>query len=486
MEATAHEHNEHHGHHEPLPTSGRALSTVALSATLHCLTGCAIGEILGMVIGTALGFSDLGTIALAVGLAFLFGYALTSLPLLRAGLALSAVIPIALASDTASIAVMEIVDNGILLVIPGALHAGLDEALFWGALSVALVIAGAFAFPLNRWLIGRGKGHAAVHETGIHGGPDPRLVGVIAAVAAVFGTAVLVGELVGGDESEGSGGGHSAMSDESPAGGSEGGHGGEGEGEQDAVRGLAVSENGMKLELAQTELPRRKRSELSFRILGNDGEAVRDFEVEHEKRMHLIVVRRDMEGFQHLHPTMAADGMWSTPLTLAEAGSYRVFADFKRGGKNATLASDLAVDGPASWEPIPASADTARATGDFDVRLSGERSSAGSESELSFEVTRDGRPVKVDPYLGARGHLVALREGDLAYLHVHPVEAGSGSGEGEHGEAEGGHDAGEAKSEDGPIAFATEFPTDGRYRLFLQFQVDGEVQTAAFTREVRR
>ena len=126
MEATAHDQHDHHGHHEPLPTSGRALSSVALSATLHCLTGCAIGEVLGIVIGTALGFSDLGTIALAVGLAFLFGYALTSLPLLRSGLALSAVIPIALASDTASIAVMEIVDNGILLVIPGAMHAGLE------------------------------------------------------------------------------------------------------------------------------------------------------------------------------------------------------------------------------------------------------------------------------------------------------------------------------------------------------------------------
>ncbi|HEX8067463.1 MAG TPA: DUF4396 domain-containing protein [Thermoleophilaceae bacterium] len=213
VEATTHEH-EHHGHHEPLPTSGRALSTVALSATLHCLTGCAVGEVLGMIVGTALGLSNLGTIVLAVALAFLFGYTLTSLPLLRAGLALSAVVPVALASDTASIAVMEIVDNAIMLVVPGAMEAHLDDVLFWGALSVALVIAGAFAFPLNRWLIGRGKGHAAVHETGIHGGPDPRVVGAIAAVAAVFGTAVLVAELVSGDESEGHGGANSSMSEE--------------------------------------------------------------------------------------------------------------------------------------------------------------------------------------------------------------------------------------------------------------------------------
>src|ERR671916_1488125 len=143
MDAAAHAHE----HHE-MPTSGGALTAVALSATLHCLTGCAIGEVLGMVIGTALGFSDLGTIALAVALAFLFGYLLTSLPLLRAGLALAVVIPIALASDTASIAVMEIVDNGIMLAVPGAMEAGLTNVLFWGSLSVALVIAGVFAYPL--------------------------------------------------------------------------------------------------------------------------------------------------------------------------------------------------------------------------------------------------------------------------------------------------------------------------------------------------
>src|ERR687892_107932 len=137
----------HHQHHHEMPTSGGALTVVALSATLHCLTGCAIGEILGMVIGTALGFSDLGTIALAVALAFLFGYSLTSLPLLRAGLAFGAVVPIALASDTVSIAVMEVVDNAIMLAIPGAMEAGLDNELFWGSLSVALVIAGAIALP---------------------------------------------------------------------------------------------------------------------------------------------------------------------------------------------------------------------------------------------------------------------------------------------------------------------------------------------------
>jgi len=140
-----------------------SLNRVAFSATVHCLTGCAIGEVLGMVIGTALGFSDLGTIALAVALAFLFGYSLTSLPLLRSGMALGAVIPVALAADTISIAIMEIVDNAIMLLIPGAMDAGPTSLGFWAALAAALLIAGAVAYPVNRWLIRRGKGHAVVH-----------------------------------------------------------------------------------------------------------------------------------------------------------------------------------------------------------------------------------------------------------------------------------------------------------------------------------
>ena len=194
--------HDERGAHEPhaLPTAGRALTNVAVSATLHCLTGCAIGEVAGMAIGTALGFSQWGTVALSVVLAFLFGYSLTSLPLLRAGLVLSAVIPIALASDTLSIAVMEIVDNLVVVLVPGALEAGLGSVLFWGSLAFALVIAGAVALPVNRWLIARGRGHAVVHETGIHGGPSPRAVGIVAAVAFVFGAAVLGAELLGSDD----------------------------------------------------------------------------------------------------------------------------------------------------------------------------------------------------------------------------------------------------------------------------------------------
>jgi hypothetical protein len=136
----------------------------AFSATVHCLTGCAIGEVLGMVIGTAFGWSAGATVALSIALAFLFGYTLTSLPLLRSGMAIGAVVPIALASDTVSIAIMEVVDNAIVVAIPGALGAGLGDPGFWAALAAALLIAGAVALPVNRWLIGRGKGHAVVHR----------------------------------------------------------------------------------------------------------------------------------------------------------------------------------------------------------------------------------------------------------------------------------------------------------------------------------
>ncbi len=171
---------------------GGSLNRVALSATLHCLTGCAIGEIAGMVIGTAFGWGNLATVAISVLLAFLFGYGLTSLPLLRAGIALAAVFPIALASDTLSIATMEIVDNAIVVLVPGALEAGLGSLLFWGSLSFALAVAGLVALPVNRWLIARGRGHAVVHEQGHHGGPSPALAGAVALAGGLFGATVLI------------------------------------------------------------------------------------------------------------------------------------------------------------------------------------------------------------------------------------------------------------------------------------------------------
>lgn len=160
------EHSEHHGHHHgaPLALSGPDLTRNAVSATLHCLTGCAIGEVLGMIIGTALGWSDAATVALAVALAFVFGYGLTMRPVLGAGLSFGAALRVALAADTLSITVMEIVDNTFILAIPGAMDAGLSSALFWSTLAAALTIAFVLTVPVNRWLIARGQGHAVVHQ----------------------------------------------------------------------------------------------------------------------------------------------------------------------------------------------------------------------------------------------------------------------------------------------------------------------------------
>jgi hypothetical protein len=458
-----------HQHHHEMPTSGGALTLVALSATLHCLTGCAIGEILGMIIGTALGFSDLGTIALAVALAFLFGYALTSLPLLRAGFAVAAVVPIALASDTASIAVMEIVDNAILLIVPGAMDAGVGDVLFWGSLSVALVVAGAFALPLNRWLIARGKGHAVVHETGIHGGPSPRLVGAIAVVAAVFGTVVLVADLASSDGED-----NGDMAAERSEGGRSGAGAGQAESaEAGPVPGPLASAGGLTFELATTRLDPRKPDTLRFQIVGEAGRPVRDFQVEHEKRLHLILVRRDLIGFQHLHPRMGPDGTWTTPVTIDEPGEYRVFADFKHKGRGYALARDFTVTGAAEPVPLPPPSATAVAGTGYLVVLDAQRARAGQPTELTFWITRNDEVVAVQDYLGAKGHLVALRARDLAYLHTHPAAGGAHAGHAGHGGADL-----EA------VSFHTELPSAGRYRLFLQFKHEGRVHTAPFTMAV--
>ena len=226
------------------------------------------------------------------------------------------------------------------------------------------------------------------------------------------------------------------------------------------VRGLAVSEKGLTLELARRSAPRGKAFELAFRIADRSGRTVRDFDVEHTKRMHFIVVRRDMTGFQHLHPTENADGTWSVPVTLPDAGSYRVFADFSAGDKAYTLADDLTVDGPVRSQPLPAPVSSVDVDG-LRVTLTEGATEAGAESDLAFTVTRDGAPVAIQDYLGAKGHLVALRQGDLAFLHVHPDE--------------------------NSLKFMATFPTAGSYRLFLQFKTeDGRLHTAAFTQEVTR
>jgi hypothetical protein len=166
--------------------------------------------------------------------------------------------------------------------------------------------------------------------------------------------------------------------------------------------------------------------------------------------MHLIVVRRDGTGFQHLHPELDGTGTWRTPITLADAGAYRVYADFARGGEAHTLAADLTVDGDADYLAFPQPTTVAQTDG-YTVTMNAHG------AELGFAITRDGEPVETEPYLGAGGHLVALREGDLAFLHVHPTEG--------HG-----------------VEFETDLEKDSRYHLYLQFKHDGRVHTAEFTR----
>jgi hypothetical protein len=284
-----------------------------------------------------------------------------------------------------------------------------------------------------------------------------RLLGFAGVLAAAFGLAALVGSRVDVRPGE-----PAAAANAKPAmagmGGEAGDHAG-GEARVQLVRGLAVSEGGLGLELARRTAPRGTRFDLAFRIADRGGRTLRGFDVEHTKRMHLIVVRRDQTGFQHLHPTQRRDGTWSVPVTLREAGSYRVFADFSTGGRAYTLAGDLTVDGTARSRALPAP-DDSTTVGGTRVALTRGASRAGAEAGLAFAVTRGGRPVAVEPYLGVRGHLVALREGDLAFLHVHP-------------------DADR-------LRFMATFPSAGRYRLFLQFKAGGRIHTAEFTQEVAR
>jgi hypothetical protein len=192
---------------------------------------------------------------------------------------------------------------------------------------------------------------------------------------------------------------------------------------------------------------------------------VRDFDIEHARRMHLIVVRRDFENFQHLHPRMARDGTWATRLDLSESGPYRAFADFKVDSRKLVLATSVYARGGFRPVPLPRPAASASAGKGYEVRLRSAEPRAGAPTPLEFEVRRRGGAVvrDLEPYLGARGHLVALRQGDLAYLHTHPEDRAT------RGDS---------------IHFETEYPTAARYRLFLQFKHEGRVETAAFTQKV--
>jgi hypothetical protein len=228
------------------------------------------------------------------------------------------------------------------------------------------------------------------------------------------------------------------------------------------VTGLAVADDGLALRLERTTLAVGAQ-ELRFRVEQADGSALLDYDATHERDLHLVVVRRDLTRFQHLHPVRSADGTWSVPLLLDAPGPYRVYADFAPAGRPArALATDVVVPGAYSPErDLPGERRTSSG-GDHEVTVTGALR-AGAESELSFTVARGGRDVttELDPYLGARGHLVVLREGDLAYLHVHPED-----------------DAG--------LAFATTVPSPGRYAAFLDTSHDGRVRTADFRLEAVR
>jgi hypothetical protein len=288
-------------------------------------------------------------------------------------------------------------------------------------------------------------------------GPSSRIVAFAAALAAIFAVALVAGRTI---DPKADAAPDPAGAAHAPAGmaGMDAGrdaHGAEARDTGATPPGLAVAAHGMRLLADQTTY--------TFRIVGAHGAPVRDFALEHGKRLHLIVVRRDLTGYQHLHPTMAPDGTWTVPLRLAAPGSYRVFADFTpAGGAKTTLGTDVLVDGDARYAALPAPA--AHATGHgYDVAVGGAPT-AGRMGTLTFTVTRGGKPLTdLQPYLQARGHLVALRAGDLAYLHVHPED--------------------EATPGD-RISFMTELPTAGRYRLFLQFKHEGRIHTVAFTQAV--
>ncbi|MFH0518102.1 hypothetical protein ACHBTE_13085 [Streptomyces sp. M41] len=289
-----------------------------------------------------------------------------------------------------------------------------------------------------------------------------------AALAATFGTAYGVGQGIDPvveDPAPARHDSHSAEAAPKPEGGA--GHGDHGGNETKPAGGLQISEGGYTLDLRTPSVAARERADLSFVIRDSGGRAVTAYQREHEKELHLIVASRDLVTYRHLHPTRAADGTWSIPVELPRAGGYRVFADFtpaKKNAENLTLGADLAAAGSYEPQRLPAPGSTAEIHG-YDVRLDGGLR-PGRASELKLNVSRDGRPVTdLQPYLGAYGHLVALRSGDLAHLHVHP-----------NGEP------GDGATKPGPgISFTATAPSSGTYRLFLDFKHDGKVHTAAFT-----
>lgn len=292
-----------------------------------------------------------------------------------------------------------------------------------------------------------------------------KLAGFLVAVAAVFALSLAVGRVVGPIDDE-----PVAHDDSHAAHPIEAGHGDEHDADVEPSAtnqipgGLMVSQNGYTLALSNDTSVAGDDRPLTFTITGPDGSPVTDYDVEHEKKLHLIAVRRDFSGFQHVHPSLDDDGVWTTNLDLSP-GTWRIFADFKATGADAlTLGTDMAATG--DFEPVKPAAENRTATvGDYKVTLDGDLS-AGADAKLTLSVTKDGEPVTdLQPYLGAYGHLVALRGGDLAYLHVHPDGT-----------------PGDGSTQPGPdVDFYAAVPSPGTYHLYLDFQHDGVVRTASFT-----
>ncbi|WP_433249548.1 hypothetical protein ACQPYK_02565 [Streptosporangium sp. CA-135522] len=298
-----------------------------------------------------------------------------------------------------------------------------------------------------------------------------KLGAYVAGLAVIFGGTLGLGNVVGplGGEPAKPGhdsGGHAAATSAPQATAGHGEHTAPAQQvENDTPGGLQVSENGYTLTPLTATIKPGEPTDFQFTVTGPDGKAVTDYQVQHDKKLHFIVVSRDLGTFQHLHPVEAGGGVWSVKLTLPEAGAYRAFADFApTGGQALTLGGDLLVAGDYTPKALPAASRTSEVDG-YTVTLDGELL-PGQASKLTLKVSKDGKPVTdLQPYLGAYGHLVALRGSDLVYLHVHP--------DGEPGDG---------KTRPGPeIVFYAEVPSRGDYRLFLDFQHEGKVRTADFT-----
>ncbi|MBN8866527.1 MAG: hypothetical protein J0H98_03135 [Solirubrobacterales bacterium] len=292
------------------------------------------------------------------------------------------------------------------------------------------------------------------------------------ALLAVFGVMFVAGRALIPDSTVADWTKEAKSDDHESMGGSEDGHESMGSGSvTENVRGLSMEQDGYTLSPVESPVKAGEPGELSFRVLDPEGRPFTDFSESHEKELHLIIVRSDGAEFRHVHPRLdRATGTWSVSWSWPTGGSYRVFADFvpaTEDAPNVTLTRNVEVAG--EFTPIDPEISRRDSVDGFEAALTGNLAAGRSEA-LAIEITRDGKPVEeLQPYLGAFGHLVALREGDLAYLHVHP--------EGAH--AEPGDLSGPE------ISFMAEAPTPGRYLLYLDFKVDGEVHTAEFVLEAR-